>query len=65
MTHIREHHSLLAFVERRLLVAIAGRLPRRLTSDHLTILGLGSLAAAGASVACLRARRAVSDPAAR
>ncbi len=47
MDHIREHRSLLASAEKRLLVAIARRLPLWLTSDHLTLLGLGSLGAAG------------------
>jgi archaetidylinositol phosphate synthase len=47
MDHTREHHSLLASAEKRLLVAIARRLPHWLTSDHLTLLGLCSLGAAG------------------
>ena len=47
MDHIREHRSLLASAEKRLLVHIARRLPLWLTSDHLTLLGLGSLGAAG------------------
>jgi archaetidylinositol phosphate synthase len=47
MDHTREHHSLLASAEKRLLVAMARRLPRRLTPDHLTLLGLCSLGAAG------------------
>ena len=40
MDHTREHRSLLASAEKRLLVAIARRLPRWLSSDHLTLLGL-------------------------
>jgi archaetidylinositol phosphate synthase len=38
--HTREHRSLLAEAERRLLIAIARRLPRAVNSDHLTLLGL-------------------------
>ena len=53
MDHTREHHSLLASAEKRLLVAIAGRLPRWLTSDHLTLLGLCSLGAAGLAFSAL------------
>jgi len=37
MEHVREHRSLLADAEKRLLVRIAGRLPARLNSDHLTL----------------------------
>jgi len=55
MDHTREHHSLLASAERRLLVAIASRLPRWLTSDHLTFLGLSSLGAAGLAFSALAA----------
>jgi phosphatidylglycerophosphate synthase len=51
--HIRVHGSILAAAEKRLLVWIARRLPHRLTSDHLSALGLGSLCAAGASLAAL------------
>ena len=40
MDHTREHRSLLASAEKRLLVAIARRLPPWLSSDHLTLLGL-------------------------
>jgi archaetidylinositol phosphate synthase len=47
MDHTREHRSLLASAEKRLLVAIARRLPRWLSSDHLTLLGLLSMPAAG------------------
>jgi len=47
MDHTREHRSVLASAEKRLLVAIARRLPRRLHSDHLTLLGLLSMPAAG------------------
>jgi phosphatidylglycerophosphate synthase len=47
MDHTREHRSVLASAEKRLLVAIAKRLPRWLHSDHLTLLGLLSMPAAG------------------
>jgi archaetidylinositol phosphate synthase len=53
MEHSREQRSLLASGERRLLIAIAARLPRRLTSDHLTLLGLLSMPAAGLAFAAL------------
>ena len=53
MHHIREQRSLLAAAERRLLLAIASRLPDRLSSDHLTLLGLIAMLAAGAAFAAL------------
>ena len=37
--HTREHRSVLAAAERRLLIAIARRLPPAINSDHLTLLG--------------------------
>jgi archaetidylinositol phosphate synthase len=49
MDHTREHRSLLASAEQRLLIALAKRLPRWLSSDHLTLLGL--LPAAGLAFA--------------
>src|SRR5258706_11616813 len=51
MSHIREHKSVLAAAEKRALIYIAQRLPRSITSDHLSALGLGSMVAAGASFA--------------
>lgn len=45
--HIREHGSLLAAPEKRALIWIAERLPRWVGSDHLTLLGLGAMLAAG------------------
>jgi phosphatidylglycerophosphate synthase len=48
-THIRQHTSLLAPAERRLLIWIAGRLPSWINSDHLSALGLASMGAAGLS----------------
>jgi phosphatidylglycerophosphate synthase len=53
-THTREHRSLLANAERRLLIAIAHRLPARVTSDQLTLLGLSSMVAAGLAFATLQ-----------
>lgn len=45
--HTREHGSILARIEKRILIWIAGRLPRRVNSDHLTLLGLISMVFAG------------------
>ena len=49
MLHIREHTSLLADAEKRTLVWLANRMPRWVTSDHLTLLGLISMLLAGLS----------------
>ena len=49
--HIREHGSLLAASEKRLLVWMAHRLPPSINSDHLTLLALAAMALAGASYA--------------
>jgi archaetidylinositol phosphate synthase len=49
--HVREHNSVLATAEKRLLIAIAQRLPRAITSDHLTLLAFGSMGLAGAAYA--------------
>jgi len=51
--HMREHRSLLAAAEKRLLIAIANRLPGWVTSDHLTVLGLLSMPLAGAGFAVI------------
>ena len=48
-THTRLHTSLLAAAEKRLLIWMAGRLPRWIHSDHLTALGLAAMAGAGLS----------------
>ncbi len=48
-THIRQHNSMLAAAEKRVLVWIASRLPRWITSDHLSALGLAAMAGAGAA----------------
>src|SRR5262245_15983660 len=51
--HIRDHHSVLAAAEKRLLVAIAGRLPAWIGSDHLSVLGLVGIILTGASFALM------------
>jgi archaetidylinositol phosphate synthase len=45
--HTREHRSLLADAETRLLIAMARRLPPWINSDHLTLLGLLAMPVAG------------------
>ena len=55
MDHIREHRSILAHVEKRLLVYTAARLPQSITSDHLTGLALVALVGAGAAFAAIHA----------
>ncbi len=45
--HVREHRSILAALEKRILVWLAGKMPRWVTSDHLTLLGFLSMLAAG------------------
>lgn len=48
-SHVRQHNSILAAFEKRALIWIAKRLPRRVNSDHLSALGLASMAGAGIS----------------
>jgi len=55
--HVRVNTSLLAASEKRLLIWIAGRLPRWIHSDHLSALGLAAMAGAGAAFWLMR-----SDP---
>ena len=45
--HVREHRSLLAAAEKRLLIRIASHLPLSIHSDHLTVLALAAMALAG------------------
>ena len=52
--HVREHRSILAAAEKRLLIRIAHRLPQRIHSDHLTGLALAAMALAGAGFALAR-----------
>ena len=54
MTHVREHRSILAAAEKRLLIFIAERLPRGINSDHLTSLALAAMGMAGAAFAAAR-----------
>jgi hypothetical protein len=53
-THVREMRSPLASVERRTLLWIASRLPRWVTSDLLSGLGLASMVVVGAGFAAFR-----------
>ena len=50
----RAQVSLLAPIEKRCLIWLARRAPRWVNSDHLTALGLASLAGAGLSYGCAR-----------
>jgi phosphatidylglycerophosphate synthase len=50
-SHVREHGSVLAAGEKRLLVWLARWLPAWVNSDHLTALGAVSMVGAGASFA--------------
>jgi len=52
--HVREHRSVLAGLEKRTLVWLAQRMPARINSDDLTLLGLASMIAAGAAFAAVR-----------
>ena len=51
--HTRDNSSMTARLEKQLLVWIASRLPRSINSDHLSVLGLSSMALAGISFAAL------------
>jgi archaetidylinositol phosphate synthase len=55
MTHVREHRSVLARAEKRLLIHMAARLPAAVTSDHLTVLALVAMVTAGAAFATIDA----------
>lgn len=55
---VREHRSVLAAAEKRLLVAIARRLPATITSDHLTLLAFASMGIAGLGYALASRDRA-------
>src|SRR5207302_7618452 len=52
--HVRKHASLLAAAEKRLLEHLARGMPKAITSDHLTLLGLAALIAAGVGFAAVR-----------
>jgi phosphatidylglycerophosphate synthase len=45
--HVREHRSILVLAERRLLDWLAARMPLRINSDHLTLLGMVGMLLAG------------------
>jgi len=45
--HVREHRSVLVAAEKRLLVWAAGKMPRWVNSDHLTLLGGFGMLVAG------------------
>src|SRR5262245_57193454 len=51
--HVRAHTSILARVEKRVLIWIAQRLPLSLNSDHVSALTRSSMIAAGISCASL------------
>ncbi|MEQ1726940.1 MAG: CDP-alcohol phosphatidyltransferase family protein [Vicinamibacterales bacterium] len=52
--HTRDNSSVSAHLEKQLLIWIAHRLPRAINSDHLSTLGLTSMALAGLSFAAFR-----------
>lgn len=52
--HVRDNTSVTARLEKQLLVWIARRLPGSINSDHLSALGLVSMAAAGLAFAAFR-----------
>src|SRR5262245_38977511 len=52
--HTRENLSVLARSEKQALIWIARRLPGFINSDHLSVLGLAAMAAAGLSFAAYR-----------
>lgn len=52
--HTRNNSSVTAQVEKQILIWIAERLPAAINSDHLSALGLGSMAAAGLAFASFR-----------
>ncbi|MGH9312827.1 MAG: CDP-alcohol phosphatidyltransferase family protein [Vicinamibacterales bacterium] len=60
-THTREHKSVLAAVEKRVLIWMAERLPQWVNSDHLTALGALAMVGTGAAFAAAsRAPRALA-----
>ncbi len=56
--HVREHTSLLAATEKRVLIWLAERMPGWVTSDHLTALGLVSMIGTGLAFAAASAEPA-------
>jgi len=61
-THMRDHRSVLARIEKQSLVWMAARLPRFINSDHLSALGLTAMAAAGASFALYPRSAGIAAP---
>src|SRR5436189_3507565 len=59
-SHVRLNDGLLARLERQVLERIARRLPNWINADHLSALGLASMAAAGAAFAAFRWNAAVA-----
>ena len=53
-SHVRFNDGVLAGLERRVLEWTAPRVPDSITPDHLSALGLGAMAAAGAAFAAFR-----------
>lgn len=53
MDHTREHRSVLAAAEKRLLIHIAGALPKAINSDHLSAVALLAMLLAGPSFALI------------
>ena len=45
--HVRDHRSVLAAAEKRLLIRLASHMPLSIHSDHLTVLALAAMALAG------------------
>ncbi len=54
----REHHSVLASIEKRALIWMAAHMPRRINSDHLTALGFIALLGVAAAYYWARSSRA-------
>jgi phosphatidylglycerophosphate synthase len=52
--HVRDHRSLFAASEKKLLIWMARRLPAAVHSDHLSALGLASMVAVGVGFASMR-----------
>ena len=52
--HVREHRSVLAAAEKRLLIWLAKRMPLWVNSDHLTALALAAMVLAGAGYWLMR-----------
>jgi len=59
-SHVRQNDGLLARLERQVLERIARRLPNWINPDHLSALGLASMAAAGAAFAAFQWNAAIA-----